>query len=137
MCLRSDRSTSPNPTNPYAPRQQQAGTGGANPGGTSAGGTGVAETLKSTAASVGDAASTVANRVEDAWDSASRGVRQGAEYMADKAGDFWGDFTGMIRRYPVASVLIAFGMGCLCASLFAVPNWTTDDVARRMSRSSA
>jgi len=41
----------------------------------------------------------------------------------------------MIRRNPVMSVMIAFGMGCVVASLFRVPHWN-DDVSRRMSRGS-
>jgi len=85
---------------------------------------------------VGDAASSVAHSVENAWDSTSSGVRQSAEYVADKAEDFWGDATNLVRRYPVTSMLIAFGLGCLTASLFRVPHWT-DDIARRMSRGSA
>jgi hypothetical protein len=85
---------------------------------------------------VQDAASTVAHRVEDAWDSAATGVREGARAVTDTAEDFWAGTTRTIRRYPVASVLIAFGLGCLCASLFRVPHWS-DDMTRRMSRSSA
>jgi ElaB/YqjD/DUF883 family membrane-anchored ribosome-binding protein len=123
---------SPNPTNPYAPQHQQhAGSSGGH-----AGGTGVIDTIRQTASHVGDAASAVVHKVEDAWDSTSQGVQQGAHYVAEKASDFWTDCTDMVRRYPVASVMIAFGMGCLVASLFTVPNWT-DDVARRMSRASS
>jgi len=118
--------TVPNPTRPYNPGQHQQ---------PASGGTGLGETLHQAAASVGDAASTVAHGVQSCWDSTTQEVRQGAEYVADKAGDFWGDATNMVRRYPVASVLIAFGLGCLAASLFRVPNWT-DDVSRRMSRGS-
>ena len=61
-------------------------------------------------------------------------LREGAEAVAHKAEDFWTDTTNLIRRYPVASLMIAFGAGCLCASLFRMPHWS-DDVARRMSRS--
>jgi hypothetical protein len=108
-----------------APGQQQRPSTGTQ---------GVGETLRHTASGVADAASTVAHRVEDAWDSASGGVRQGAEAVAHTAEDFWTGTTRLIRRYPVASVLVAFGAGCLCASMFSLPRWT-DDVARRMSRS--
>jgi hypothetical protein len=93
---------------------------------------GVADAAEQVKDRVQDAASTVAHRVEDAWDS----TREGARAVANKAGDFFSDATDMVRRYPVASVMIAFGLGCLCASLFRVPHWS-DDVARRMSRSSA
>jgi len=140
--------TVPNPTRPHNPGQQQHSTGGGtHTGGTSSGGgTGLGETAHQAASRVSDAASSVVQGVENAWDSTTQGVQnawdsttqgvsRGAEYVADKAGDFWGDATNMVRRYPVASVLIAFGMGCLAASLFRVPNWT-DDIPRRMSRSS-
>ena len=118
--------TIPNPTRHNPGQHQQHGS-------TSA--TGFGETLQQAASSVGDVASTVAHTAQDAWDSTRQGVSQGAGYVADMAGDFWGDATNMVRRYPVASVLIAFGLGCLCAGLFRVPNWS-DDLANRMSRSS-
>jgi hypothetical protein len=126
-----------NRTTPYAPTLQQRS--GSAPG--------VADTIRHTASDVmdaagqmkekvQDAASTVAHRVEDAWDSASSGIRQGARAVADTADDFWTGTTRLIRRYPVASVLIAFGAGYLCATLCSSVNWT-DDVAGRMSRASA
>jgi ElaB/YqjD/DUF883 family membrane-anchored ribosome-binding protein len=118
-------STVHNPTGQQYRGQQQ------HPSGT----TGVGDTLRQAASSVGDAASSVAEKVENAWDSASGTVRDSAHYVSDRASDFWGDATDMVRRYPVTSVLIAFGLGCLAASLFRVPNWN-DDVANRMSRSS-
>ena len=89
---------------------------------------------------VSDAASGVVNRVEDAWDATRSGVRQGASYVADKAGDAWDGFNGMVARYPLASVMVAFGLGCLVTTLLSsgsssfgsgYDNW------RRMSRSSA
>jgi ElaB/YqjD/DUF883 family membrane-anchored ribosome-binding protein len=122
-----------NPTRTHAPGQQQrAGTANRDEehGG-------VSDALRQAVSSAGDVAGQVKDRVEDAWDNASRGVRQGAQAVAETAGDFWSDTTHLIRRYPVASVMIAFGAGLLAASLFsAAPSWT-DDVARRMSRGSA
>jgi hypothetical protein len=122
-----------NPTTTHTQGQQRTGTG-------------IGETVRQTVSGVGeaagqmkekvqDAASTVSHRVGEAWDSAYSGARQGVQAVADTAEDFWTGTTRLIRRYPVASVLIAFGAGCLAASLFRVPNWN-DDVARRMSRSS-
>jgi len=145
-----------NPTRTHSAGQQnRPGTTGAGGAG-GAGGTGhrgeehggVTDALRQAASTAGDvagqvrervqdAASNVAGRVEDAWDSARQGVQQGARAVADTAGDFWGDTTDLIRRYPVASVMIAFGAGMLAASLFsAAPRWS-DDVAQRMSRGSA
>ncbi len=97
---------------------------------------GVADVAGQVKDRVQDAASSVAHRAEEAWDSASSGVRRGADFVSETAGNFWDDTTTLIRRYPVASVMIAFGLGCLTASMFRVPNWS-DDVARRMSRGSA
>jgi ElaB/YqjD/DUF883 family membrane-anchored ribosome-binding protein len=85
---------------------------------------------------VQDLASGAAQRVEDAWESTRQGVRQGAQAVAHTAQDFWTDTTDLIRRYPVAAVGIAFGLGCLtalCCSAFS----RTDDMARRMAQSSA
>ena len=121
-----------NPTQPYGMGQQHNPSMGQDRGG----GTGVGETFRQAASSVGDAASAVAHKVENAWDSASSGVAEGARTVAHTAEDFWGGTTGLIRRYPVASVLIAFGFGCLAASLLSPPRWT-EDMARRMSRYSA
>jgi ElaB/YqjD/DUF883 family membrane-anchored ribosome-binding protein len=113
------------PNRPYAEGQHRTS------------GTGVGDTLRQAASSVEDAASDVAHRVEDAWDSTTQGVREGAEFVANKASNFWSDCTEMIRRHPVTSVMIAFGLGCLTASLFSLPMpGFTDDMARRMSRAS-
>jgi ElaB/YqjD/DUF883 family membrane-anchored ribosome-binding protein len=99
---------------------------------------GVGDAFRQAASTVEDAASAVAQRVENAWESASSGVRQGAQAVAGTAEDFWEGTTGLIRRHPVASVLIAFGVGCLAASLFTLPQLRrSDDVGRRMSRASA
>jgi ElaB/YqjD/DUF883 family membrane-anchored ribosome-binding protein len=113
------------PNRPYAEGQHRSSA------------TGVGDTFRQAASSVEEAASNVAHRVEDAWDSTTQGVRQGAEFVANKASNFWTDCTDMIRRYPVTSVMIAFGLGCVTASLFSVPlPGFTDDMARRMSRGS-
>jgi hypothetical protein len=97
---------------------------------------GVADVAEQVKDRVQDAAANVAHRAEEAWDSTRSGVRRGADFVTETAGNFWEDTNTLIRRYPVASVMIAFGLGCLTASLFRVPNWT-NDVTRRMSRGSA
>ena len=101
---------------------------------------GMKETGKELASKVGDAASQikdkaqefasgVASQAHEAWQS----TREGVSTVAHKAEDFWGDVTDLIRRYPVASVAVAFGLGCLMSSaLFR--SFGTDDMARRMSR---
>jgi ElaB/YqjD/DUF883 family membrane-anchored ribosome-binding protein len=81
-------------------------------------------------------ASHVSERVGDAWESTSRGVRQGAHAVADSAENFWEASTDLIRRYPVASVAIAFALGCLTPACLAACFGRGDDVARGMSRSS-
>ena len=81
-------------------------------------------------------ASGVAGRAGDAWDSAREGLQEGWSNISDRAGDFWGDVTGLIRRYPVASVAVAFGLGCLVScALFSMPS--TSDMTERMSRASS
>jgi ElaB/YqjD/DUF883 family membrane-anchored ribosome-binding protein len=81
-------------------------------------------------------ASNLGERAGDAWESTSRGVRQGAQAVADSAQNFWAASTDLIRRYPVASVAIAFALGCLTPACLAACFGRGDDVARGMSRSS-
>ncbi len=77
-------------------------------------------------------ASGMQGRAEEAW----RGAREGFSRVSERAGDFWGDATEIIRRYPVASLAIAFGLGCLTACAFAfMPR--KDDMTERMSRASS
>src|SRR5262249_16633116 len=79
-------------------------------------------------------ASGMQGRAEEAWRSTREGVQEGMSRVAERAGDFWADATEIVRRYPLASLAIAFGLGCLTASALAlVPR--TSDVAERMSRS--
>jgi len=80
-------------------------------------------------------ASSLAGQAGETWRSTREGVQEGISSVTHRAEDLWGDVTGMIRRYPVASVAVAFGLGCLVScALFTMPR--TDDMARRMSRSS-
>jgi ElaB/YqjD/DUF883 family membrane-anchored ribosome-binding protein len=80
-------------------------------------------------------ASEASRQAGQAWES----VQQGASAVADRAQDFWTGTQDLIRRYPVASVAIAFGAGCLFAGLFTAPaafSWG-ESMPDRMSRYSA
>ena len=46
------------------------------------------------------------DRAEQAWDSTQRNVREGAQAVADYAGDFWGDATRLVRRPGHPCVLV-------------------------------
>jgi ElaB/YqjD/DUF883 family membrane-anchored ribosome-binding protein len=84
-------------------------------------------------------ASEVAHQAGRAWESVREGVQQGASAVADRAQDFWSGTQDLIRRYPVASVAIAFAAGCLVAGLFSASSnfgWR-DSMSERMSRYSA
>jgi ElaB/YqjD/DUF883 family membrane-anchored ribosome-binding protein len=78
----------------------------------------------------------VSERVGDAWESASRGARQGAHAVAESAENFWDDAIALVRRYPMASVAVAFAVGCLTPACLAACFGRGNDAARGMSRSS-
>jgi ElaB/YqjD/DUF883 family membrane-anchored ribosome-binding protein len=81
-------------------------------------------------------ASGIASQAQETWRSAREGLQENFSGVAQRAEDFWGDVTGLVRRYPVASVAIAFGLGCLVSSALALTSHS-DDMTRRMSRSSS
>lgn len=60
-------------------------------------------------------ASDVAHRAGDAWDATRREVQSCASTVADTAETAWDEVSGFLRRYPVASVAVAFGVGFLAA----------------------
>jgi ElaB/YqjD/DUF883 family membrane-anchored ribosome-binding protein len=79
----------------------------------------------------------MAGQAQERWGRASEGLQEGYSHLSDRAGDIWHDATSFVRRYPLASLAVAFGLGCLAsAALMAVPH-ATDDVAEGMSRSSS
>lgn len=81
-------------------------------------------------------ASGIAGQAQETWRSAREGLQEGYSAMSQRAGDLWDDATEMIRRYPIASLAIAFGLGCLVScALYLTPR--SDDMTRRMSRSSS
>jgi ElaB/YqjD/DUF883 family membrane-anchored ribosome-binding protein len=81
-------------------------------------------------------ASGIAGQAQETWRSAREGLQEGYSAVAERAGDLWGDTTELIRRYPLAALGIAFGLGCLAGcALNLMPR--SDDMTRRMSRSSS
>jgi ElaB/YqjD/DUF883 family membrane-anchored ribosome-binding protein len=79
----------------------------------------------------------VAGQAQDTWRGAREGMQEGWSQVSDRAGDIWEDATGFIRRYPVASLAVAFGLGCLLGCGLAAMPRGTDDIADRMSRASS
>jgi ElaB/YqjD/DUF883 family membrane-anchored ribosome-binding protein len=78
----------------------------------------------------------VAGQAQETWRGAREGLQEGWSRVSDKAGDIWDDAANFVRRYPIASLAAAFGLGCLVsAALWAVPHYTSDDMTERMSRS--
>jgi hypothetical protein len=64
------------------------------------------------------AASAVAERAQDAWDT----TRGAASSVAETATDAWDEAVRFMRRYPVATFCAGLALGVLLASAFrAVP----------------
>jgi ElaB/YqjD/DUF883 family membrane-anchored ribosome-binding protein len=77
-----------------------------------------------------------ASQAEESWRGAREGMQENFSGMTQRAEDFLDDVTGLIRRYPVASVAIAFGLGCL-ASFALTMTSSSDDMTQRMSQYSS
>jgi ElaB/YqjD/DUF883 family membrane-anchored ribosome-binding protein len=84
-----------------------------------------------------DFVSGMAGQAHETWRSAREGIQQGFSQASQRAGDIWDDATGFIRRYPVASLAVAFGLGCLMGCALAALPRGSDDMAERMSRASS
>src|SRR5262245_27356705 len=137
---------SPKGTNPSGTHNMGQGrTGGAGQAGTTGqpgGEAGTFQHVRDTVSDVAgqvrekvsDATSAVSDRLSDAWDSTKSGVREGYDKVADYAGTGWHELEGFIRRHPVTSCAIAFGLGMLACSLFSMRG--TYDMPRRMERAS-
>jgi ElaB/YqjD/DUF883 family membrane-anchored ribosome-binding protein len=67
-----------------------------------------------------DLASNIGHQASQAWDSTRHGVEHAASAVSDQAGEAFDNVTGMIRRYPIPSLLIAFGVGFLVAQVIQV-----------------
>jgi ElaB/YqjD/DUF883 family membrane-anchored ribosome-binding protein len=83
------------------------------------------------------AASEAAHQAGRAWETVKEGAQQGASAVAERAQDFWTGTQDLIRRYPVASVAIAFGLGCCLAGFFGFGAGWRESMPERMSRYSA
>jgi ElaB/YqjD/DUF883 family membrane-anchored ribosome-binding protein len=79
----------------------------------------------------------VASQAGESWRSTREGVQERFSRMSHQAEDLWGDVNTLVHRYPVASLTIAFGVGFLASCAMSSLSSRPDDVAERMSRSSA
>src|SRR5690349_7473209 len=90
--------------------QANQGPQGGGSQGQQGGAAGVLEAVRDRA---GDLASNLGESAQQAWDSTRRGVTQAAGQLGDTAGDAWGSLTGAMRRYPLATLAVGFGLGVL------------------------
>jgi ElaB/YqjD/DUF883 family membrane-anchored ribosome-binding protein len=80
----------------------------------------------------------MAGQGEEAWRRAREGLHEGFSNVSQRAGDIWEDATDFIRRYPVASLAVAFGLGFLTScALSGMSRLSSDDMTERMSRASS
>jgi ElaB/YqjD/DUF883 family membrane-anchored ribosome-binding protein len=64
-------------------------------------------------------ASSTASGVQHAWDATKRQTREWSSDVAETAEHAWEGMGDLIRRYPVASLLIAMGVGFLLGGAMA------------------
>lgn len=109
---------------------------------------GIKETAQEMASHVGESAgqmrdkarefvSGVAGEAQERWHSARESLQEGYSHLSGRAGDIWEDAVGFVRRYPLASLGVAFGLGCLAGCAILGMSHSSDDVAERMSRASS
>ncbi len=79
----------------------------------------------------------MAGQAQETWRSAREGLQEGWSQVSGQAGDIWEDATGFVRRYPIASLAVAFGLGCMLGAMLTAMPRGADDVAERMSRASS
>jgi ElaB/YqjD/DUF883 family membrane-anchored ribosome-binding protein len=60
-------------------------------------------------------ASSAAEGAQQAWDYTGRQAQRAASGAAEMAEECYEGFAGLIRRYPVASVFVALGVGFMMA----------------------
>jgi ElaB/YqjD/DUF883 family membrane-anchored ribosome-binding protein len=122
--------TQQRPTGNFGPTSGQTQGGGTGTGGTLGAVKDKAREVASDASDVvsqvrdkaQEFASDVAQRAGDAWDSTRQQVQNYASTVASTAENAWDEFGGFVRRYPVASLAVAFGVGFLAAEALS-SNW--------------
>lgn len=82
--------------------------------------TGVAGVVESVKETAQDLASGAASRAGEAWESTRQGVQQAYSAVAGTAEDAFDELTSFMRRYPLATLAIGFGMGFLAAQAFSL-----------------
>jgi hypothetical protein len=85
------------------------------------------ETAQQWATSAGQAAG-------QAWDYTSRQARRMAEGAGELAEEAYEGFTGLVRRYPIASVLVALAAGFVLAEALNLGGMDVASNVRRLSR---
>lgn len=76
-------------------------------------------------------------QAQERWSRAAEGLQEGYSHLSERTGDIWEDATGFVRRYPIASLAVAFGLGCLTSCALMAASHSTDDMAEGMSRASS
>jgi ElaB/YqjD/DUF883 family membrane-anchored ribosome-binding protein len=71
----------------------------------------VKDKARELASGAAEMAGQVREKAQQAWDATSRQAREWAGDVARTTENAWEGFGNTIRRYPVASLLIAFGVG--------------------------
>jgi ElaB/YqjD/DUF883 family membrane-anchored ribosome-binding protein len=90
--------------------------------------------LRESAEQLTERASEAVGQVRDKAREFVSGAREAMqERFSDLSGrtaDIWEDTIGFVRRYPIASLAAAFGLGCLvCSALMMMPR--RDDLVER------
>lgn len=76
-------------------------------------------------------ASTATARAGEAWETTRHAAQQAASTVADTAENAWEQTTTFMRRYPVLTLCVGIGIGCLLSQFlrnqgsqsFARGNW--------------
>jgi hypothetical protein len=79
--------------------------------GSTAGQQRMGETMSGVRETAQNVASSVAETAEQAWDQ----TRRAATSVAETAGTAWDDLTGLMSRYPFATLFVGIGVG-ICLS---------------------
>lgn len=82
-------------------------------------------------------AARVGEQAQQTWRSAQHGLQEAFATMSERCGEFCQDATRMVKRHPIASMAIAFGLGCCLSTFIQLRRRTNDDMTQRMSRASS